>query len=937
MGAAHGEVQATAGELYDADYYSHHCGEPYRRDDQWLRFFGSVAERLVTDIHPATTLDAGCALGMLVEQLRDRGVDAEGIDISEYAISQCREDIREHCRVGSVLDPFPRRYDLIICMEVVEHLDAEAGEAAIANLCQHTDDILFTSTPFDYDEITHLNVQPPDYWTEVFARHGFVRDVDYDASWVTSWAMRFRRSHEPLHRVAAAYERSNWKLRSEVFARRRQVDAMRVEHSTAVAERDRELARLRADNAEMRVGVDPLRAEVDRLSRDLAESERQLDDLLREHEENAEELAALRAASKSVTWRAVERVRRTTRRLAPVGTKRNQAVVGAVRGGALLIAGGPSAVARAVGPRLRGRVDPSLDELRHPERGASFTEHYHEFLRRHEPDARALTVMRGENERWPRRPLISLIVPVYNPEAEWLEATIDSVRDQNYGNWELCLADDCSTKSHVRDILERHAAADDRVRVVFRETNGRISAASNTALEMARGEYVALLDHDDLLRPHALHALVDYLNRYPETDVVYSDEDKLLTSGELGDPFFKPDWSPALLLSANYITHLTLIRRALVEEVGGFRSAFDGSQDYDLLLRCSERARLIGHVPEVLYAWRQVPGSAALSTMAKPYAYVAAQAALTEALQRRSIEGSVELTGAYGWYRVRHPADPAVSVAVVVPAWDDADRLRATIRSIERGTRHRKVEIVVAACDSRDPEMLDYLAGLRHTVIRREGHLHLFRVLNQTAHATEADVLVFTNGGIQVVDDDWIDTMLEQTLQPGVGAVGCRLIGDGGHAVHEGIVLGHGGQAATSIDLGRYFGLDGAIRDVSAVSAACMMIRRTVFEDLGGFDEGFRVGYGDVDLCLRARERGLSIIYTPLTELYDRGAAVRQLPSSVQDRMIFQRRWGNPELLADRFLSPTIESLVPLRLRLDQPLLRAARPPVPVAAQGHGA
>ena len=253
MDALEGDLRSTA-SWYDDYYFAHACGRPYRRDEEWLFFFGTVADRIVSDVHPGTVLDAGCAMGFLVEALRDRGVDAFGVDISEYAIQNVRRDIQPYCWVGRVTDPFPQKYDLVVSIEVLEHLPPGESEQAVENLCQHTDDVLFSSTPFDYREVTHLNVQPPEYWGELFARHRFFRDVDFDASFITPWALRLRRRRDPLHRIVREYERRFWllwkenaDLRASVLEKQNQLAASDGGVATveALAERDAEVLRLR--------------------------------------------------------------------------------------------------------------------------------------------------------------------------------------------------------------------------------------------------------------------------------------------------------------------------------------------------------------------------------------------------------------------------------------------------------------------------------------------------------------------------------------------------------------------------------------------------------------------------------------------------------------------------------------------------------------------
>ena len=518
------------------------------------------------------------------------------------------------------------------------------------------------------------------------------------------------------------------------------------------------------------------------------------------------------------------------------------------RSGAAIVLGeqGPSGLRRAIRERDRGRG------ARRP--GA---------VRRVASRARAhagktLNRMRHENRLWTTRPLVSIVMPTYNPQEDWLRPAIESVLGQVYENWELCIADDASTAPHVEQVLDAVRRAPTRAsRWCAAPENGGIAAASASALELATGEFVALLDHDDLLRPHALHRVVELLQSDPELDVVYSDEDMLLSDGQYGKPFFKPDWSPDLLLSVNYVCHFLVLRRDLVERAGGFRPGFDGAQDHDLVLRATERARHIGHVPDVLYAWRQVPGSVALAGDAKMYAYEAGQRAVEEALvAARPVGPGDARRGPRAGTTYASTSSDNPAVAIVIPTRDRVELLRGCIESIESHVDVPNWSITIVDNDSVDPETLAYLEATPHQVVRKPGHFNYSRLINEGRRHVDAPYLLTVNNDVTVVTPDWIEALLEQAQRPEVGVVGGRLLYPDGRVQHEGIGVGNirGGYIAANLDawwMGR------VIRDVSAVTGACQMVKTAVFDEVGGYDETLQVGFNDVDFCLRVQQRGL--------------------------------------------------------------------------------
>lgn len=541
---------------------------------------------------------------------------------------------------------------------------------------------------------------------------------------------------------------------------------------------------------------------------------------------------------------------------------------------------------------------------------------YDQWRLRHEPVEADLIRMRTESRAWMDRPLISIVMPTYNPELDWIRPAVESVIAQTYENWELCIADDASTAPHVAAILAGYAAGNPRIKVVMRPQNGGIAAASASALALATGDFIALLDHDDTLREHALHSVVETINAAPDTDIVYSDEDLLLADGTRGRPFFKPDYSPDLLLAVNYMCHFLVIRRSVVEAAGGFRTGFDGAQDHDLLLRATEKARRVGHVPDVLYSWRQVPGSVALSSNAKMYAYEAGKRAVEEALQRRRLAGRVSLGRQLGTYHVRLRISDQPHVAIVIPTRDRVDLLRSCVESIEKRSTYANWSITIIDNDSVDPATLQYLNHSRHRVVRCPGAFNYSALINRGRAAVDAPYMLTVNNDTVVISEDWIEALLEQVQRPEVAVAGGRLLYPNGNPQHEGIAVGNvrGGYMAANLDAGW---LGRVIRNVTAVSGACQIVKTAVFDELGGYEERMGVAYNDVDFCLRAREAGYLVIYTPHAQLRHRESASRGPLDPYSDHELFWARWGRVGGIRDPYLSPHLRELHPLRIRLD--------------------
>jgi len=521
------------------------------------------------------------------------------------------------------------------------------------------------------------------------------------------------------------------------------------------------------------------------------------------------------------------------------------------------------------------------------------------------------------------KPLISVVMPVYNPKLEYLIEAIESVRRQIYPNWELCIADDASTDTAIHSILERYTKEDPCIKVVFRKQNGHISAASNSALEIVSGEWVALLDHDDLLTEHSLFWVVDSICQNPRAQLVYSDEDKIDGTGNRFDPYFKCDWNEDLFYSHNLITHLGVYRTTLLRELDGFRVGFEGAQDYDLALRCIERIapEQIHHIPRVLYHWRMHSGSTARSAIAKPYAMAAGQRALNEHFERTYVKGNAELTE-YG-YRARYalPDSPPM-VSLIIPTRNGLHLLRQCIDSVRKKTTYPNYELLIVDNGSDDPETLRYLQSLKTEpgvrVLRDDSPYNFSALNNLAAREARGELVALLNNDIEVISPDWLSEMASLALQPGIGAVGAKLWYPDDTLQHGGVIVGLGGVAGHAHKhLPRpQFGYclrAILIQSVSAVTGACLVVRRAIYEEFGGFNENeLKVAFNDVDFCLRLRGAGYRNVWTPYAELYHHESASRGLEDNPEKQARFsnevhymKQSWGD-SLLNDPAYSPNL-------------------------------
>jgi GT2 family glycosyltransferase len=584
------------------------------------------------------------------------------------------------------------------------------------------------------------------------------------------------------------------------------------------------------------------------------------------------------------------------------------------RTGEVLLNGGPASVLRKI--KNRCRLARNLSDVlpRAPgARGApSLNRQYPEWLVQHELTATEMEQMATEMKAFVYTPLISVLIPVFNTAEAWLRRAVESVRSQVYDNWEICLVNDGSTNDAVRSILDSYAGSDRRIRVKHLPANLGIAGASSEALAMAEGEFVALLDHDDEITPDALWEIVRRLNRNPDVDLLYSDEDKLSSDGSRIDPFFKPEWSPDLLLSMNYIAHFCVFRRTVLESVGGFRPGYDGAQDYDVMLRFTERTERIAHIPKILYHWRVIPGSSAEFPAAKPHALENGRRAIEDALRRRGRPGAV-YAHSPGKYLVRYEIRDSAKISVIIPTRDHWELLKRCLASIEERTRYSTYEIIIVDNGSTDPQTVQYLDALSsdHRVLRYPKPFNFSALINfGAAHAT-GEYLLLLNDDTEAIAPEWLTAMVEQAQRPEVGVVGGKLLYPDKTIQHAGVLVGYFGGAGHAFrnlpDNGTaYFGFADVVRNCSAVTAACMMVRRPVFQQIGGFDETLGVVYNDVDFCMRVRKQGYLVIYTPLAVLWHLESASRGRLRPSKEEDLFYRRWREWIDRGDPYYNPNL-------------------------------
>lgn len=979
-------------EIYNAEYYKEYdvgCGKVDYSDSEYTKgFLTQIAQKIADDLHPRTVLDAGCAMGHLVAALRDLGVEAYGVDISKYAISKVREDIRPFCKVGSLTEPLPAglpdRYDLVVTVEVLEHLYEDEGRQAIRNICKLTDEVLFTSTPDDFTEPTHVNVQQREYWCRVFFENGFVDDLNYRPRYLTSHALLFRRSAN-MGRQIEDYERN---IRISECVHQQET----AHWSKAVEDKERHIQNITAQHAaenaawagrqnEWAEKENEWRQEKQRLEASAASEMERLQQALRSKETECETQAKEADGLRTELTCCKEQYRVSAEQCETLETElaqyKDQYHASADRCGTLEaelahykehyhaaigqreamkiqlaeVQNAYSAISNAFFWKITKPFRVCLDALKRifgkvaffrlmgkgirclHENGWSYTWHKVKNKLKHRQEYTALTntplfteeeLEAQRTEVFPRSIKFSIVVPLYNTPEKFLHEMIRSVIDQTYADWELCMADG-SDEAHgnVERICRQYMRKDLRIKYQRLEENLGISGNTNACLEMATGDYIGLFDHDDLLHPAALHEVMRAICEQ-DADFIYTDENTFHEKPEDAFcPHFKPDYAPDTLRSYNYICHFTVFSRELLDEVGNFRREFDGSQDYDMVLRLTEKASKIVHIPEILYFWRAHSGSTAGDISAKPYTMDAARRALGEHLDRVGLVGEVEDSSIPSTYRIKYTISGCPKVSIVIPNMDHADTLRTCISSILEKTTYENFEIVIIENNSRKEETFAYYDELktdpRIQIVTWEGKFNYSAINNfGVREAATGEYILLLNNDIEVITPDWLQEMLMFAQRPDVGAVGAMLYYPDDTIQHAGVVLGIGGVAGHAHkyfprgDFG-YMSRATIAQDLSVVTAACVMLPRTVWDEVGGLDETFEVAFNDVDLCMRIRKAGYLIVWTPYAELYHYESKSRGAEDTPEKKKRFegevrrfQARWKSELAAGDPYYNPNL-------------------------------
>ena len=499
---------------------------------------------------------------------------------------------------------------------------------------------------------------------------------------------------------------------------------------------------------------------------------------------------------------------------------------------------------------------------------------YEEWYKNHKPTMEEL--QRQRDTEFEYEPLISILVPVYNTPEEFLKQMIQSVRKQTYGKWELCIANANPANETVAEILRISSTKDERIKVKDVPENEGIAQNTNAALASAMGDYIGLLDHDDLLTPDALYEVVKMINENDRPQVLYSDEDKItMDLSEHFQPHMKPDYNKDLLRSNNYITHFFVAERMLVEEVGGEDGEYNGAQDYDLILKCTERAKGIAHIPRILYHWRVHKASTADNPASKMYAFDAGKRAIEDHLKRCGEIGKVSHEKDLGFYRVKYQVQGSPLISIIIPNKDQVESLDKCLRSIEKSS-YKNYEIIIVENNSTEDETFAYYKKIESDKIRIvywSDEFNYSAINNFGVKHARGDYLLLLNNDVEVIATDWLEELTANCQRKDVGIVGARLYYPDDTIQHAGIVIGIGGVAgALFVGMPRmftgYLHKAAIQQDLSAVTAACMMVKRSVYEELGGLEEELKVAFNDVDFCLRAREKGYLVVYDPNVELY---------------------------------------------------------------------
>ena len=882
-------------QIYNESYYKNYdigADSPvnYAENQPLKDFFKNAAKQIVENFHPNTVLDAGCALGLLVKELRALGVEAYGLDISEYAISHVDSEIRPYCAVCSLTDNypenFPKTFDLITNIEVMEHLPKEECAAAIKNLCTHTDRVVFSSTSTDFEDPTHINVNRVDFWAQRFAENGFYNRIDRYPDYISADAYCFERG-EPSYAVSR-YENA-------LYEERKENEKTKAEKKAVEEKLTFENKRLNFYN--------------EQLERKLKEQKSQTESLEAECRRLSNELFNISGLYNEIIhsqyWRMTKPLRKVTNFIKQA-LRKYKITRYPLKALKILLLKGPSALLHTV------------REHRATQMGVSM-----------KVDYTAVTAERRNREEstvFPENIKFSILVPLYNTPIKFLDEMIESVKAQTYKNWELCLADG-SDEEHgdVRSRVESYMKDDKRIVYRKLEKNLGISENTNACIAMSTGDYIALFDHDDILHPSALFENMKAICEHG-ADFIYTDEATFVSPDirKIVTFHFKPDYALDNLRANNYICHFSVFSRELLEKTGGFRHEYDGSQDHDLILRLTGNAKKVYHIRKLLYFWRSHPQSVAMTMGAKNYAIDAGKRAVHDSIKASGYDCTVESSKAHpAMYRIKYELKIHPLVSIMIPNMNHKEDLKRCIDSILFRSTYDNYEIIVIENNSTDKEIFEYYEEIEKAdnirVVKYDGKFNYSDINNYGASFADGEYLLLLNNDTEIITPEWIEEMLMYAQRTDVGIVGAKLYYPDDTVQHAGVIVGLGGVAGhTHCHIKRddsgYMGKMFYAQDLSAVTAACLMIKKSVFDSIGGFDCEFAVAFNDVDFCLRVREQDKLVVFTPYAELYHYESKSRGYEDTPEKKRrfagevdLFHKKWDKKFLdKGDPYYNPNL-------------------------------
>lgn len=821
-------------------------------------FFKNVAKEIVERYHPKSVLDAGCALGFLVKELRKLGVEAYGLDASEYAISHVEDEIKNYCRVCKLQEDFPadfpQQFDLITNIEVMEHIEKSDCKIAIKSLCSHTKRIIFSSTSLDSEEPTHINVNKIDYWAEIFAENNFFNCINEKPDYISTDAYCFEFS-DNFSKFVSEYEKHilNCNKKNNNLIKENKKNIEEIYRINEIIKRQRN--------------------EIIDLEADLKNEKEEFKDLKNEFDEV---FKAYSDVINSHYWHLTAPFRKITEKLKEI-LKKYKLTLYVCKFIKMFFKTGPK-IAFLTACQKIGFIKP-FD--------------YTKITKQRR--------LREEQTKFNKDIKFSILVPLYNTPERFLKEMIDSVVSQTYKNWELCLADGSDANhSYVEKIVKNYIKTDKRIVYKRLEKNGGISENTNACIDMATGNYLALFDHDDVLHPSVLFENMKAICEH-NADYIYTDEATFLGKNicKIITFHFKPDFAIDNLRANNYICHFSVFSKELQEKVGYFRHEYDGSQDHDMILRLTSKAEKVWHIRKLLYFWRSHPNSVASDINSKTYAIDAGKRAVAENIRKSGYECTVESSRVHPTiYRIKYNLKIHPLVSIIIPNMNHKHDLKRCIDSIMINSTYDNYEIIVIENNSTESEIFDYYSVLEKRnnikVVYYKGKFNYSDINNYGAGFASGEYLILLNNDTEVITKEWIEEMLMYAQRPEVGIVGAKLYYPDDTVQHGGVIVGLGGVAGHSHcriehDDPGYMGKMFYSQEMSAVTAACLMIRKSIFDSINGFDCRFAVAFNDIDLCLRVREKNKLVVFNPYAELYHYESKSR----GYEDTPEKKKRFGN--------------------------------------------